>query len=44
MGPAFPPAVQVIERDLDSLLTFFQFDPTYQTVLRTTNPIARLNE
>ena len=29
---------------LDSLLTFFQFDPTYWTVLRTTNPIERLNK
>jgi len=25
----FPSAVQIIEKDLDSLLTFFQFDPTY---------------
>jgi putative transposase len=40
----FPSAVQVIEKDLDSLLTFFQFDPTYWTVLRTTNPIERLNK
>ena len=32
------------EKDLDSLLTFFQFDPTYWTVLRTTNPIERLNK
>ena len=37
-------AAVVIERDLDSLLTFFQFDPTYWTVLRTTNPIERLNK
>lgn len=43
-GRLFPSAVQVIERDLDSLLTFFQFDPTYWTVLRTTNPIERLNK
>src|SRR5438552_11097741 len=27
-----------------SLLTFSQFDPTYWTVLRTTNPIERLNK
>ena len=40
----FPSAVQIIEKDLDSLLTFFQFDPTYWTVLRTTNPIERLNK
>src|SRR5437667_6017096 len=39
-----PSAVQIIEKDLDSLLTFFQFDPTYWTVLRTTNPIERLNK
>jgi putative transposase len=43
-GRQFPSAVQVIEKDLDSLLTFFQFDPTYWTVLRTTNPIERLNK
>ena len=43
-GRLFPSAVQVVERDLDSLLTFFQFDPTYWTVLRTTNPIERLNK
>jgi putative transposase len=43
-GRSFPSAVQIIERDLDSLLTFFQFDPTYWTVLRTTNPIERLNK
>lgn len=40
----FPSAVQIIEKDLDFLLTFFQFDPTYWTVLRTTNPIERLNK
>jgi transposase-like protein len=28
-GRLFPSAVQVIEKDLDSLLPFFQFDPTY---------------
>jgi putative transposase len=43
-GRVFPSAVQVIEKDLESLLTFFQFDPTYWTVLRTTNPIERLNK
>jgi putative transposase len=36
--------VSIIERDLDSLLTFFQFDATDWTVLRTTNPIERLNK
>ena len=43
-GRLFPSAVQIIEKDLDSLLTFFQFDATYWTVLRTTNPIERLNK
>jgi len=43
-GRLFPSAVQILERDLDSLLTFFQFDPTYWTTLRTTNPIERLNK
>ncbi len=41
---SFPSAVAVIEKDLDALLRFFQFDPTYWTVLRTTNPIERLNK
>jgi transposase-like protein len=40
----FPSAVQVIENDLDALWTFFQFDPTYWMVLRTTNPIKGLNK
>jgi len=40
----FPGAVQVIARDLESLLRFFDFDPTYWTTLRTTNPIERLNK
>jgi putative transposase len=43
-GQLFPSAVQIIGRDLDALLTFFQFDATYWTVLRTTNPIERLNK
>jgi putative transposase len=43
-GKLFPTAVGRIEKDLDSLLTFFQFDATYWTVLRTTNPIERLNK
>jgi len=37
-------AVQIMEKDFDSWLTFFQFDPTSWTVLRTTNPIERLNK
>ena len=41
---AFPSAVGVLAKDLDSLLTFFQFEATYWTVLRTTNPIERLNK
>jgi putative transposase len=43
-GRLFPSAVGILEKDLDSLLTFFQFDATYWTVLRTTNPIERLNK
>ena len=40
----FPTAVQILERNLDSLLTFFQFDSTYWTSLGTTNPTERLNK
>ena len=40
----FPGAVSVIERDLDSLLTFYQFDSAYWATIRTTNPIERLNK
>ena len=40
----FPGAVRVIERDLESLLRFFDFHPTYWTSIRTTNPIERLNK
>jgi putative transposase len=40
----FPGAVGVIERDLDSLLTFYAFDPAYWATIRTTNPIERLNK
>lgn len=43
-GKLFPSAVGRIEKDVHSLLTFFQFDTTYWTVLRTTNPIERLNK
>ena len=43
-GNLFPSAVKVVEKDLDSLLTFFQFDATYWTTLRTTNPVERLNK
>jgi transposase-like protein len=41
---SFPGAVGVIERDLDSLLRFYQFDQKYWTTIRTTNPIERLNK
>ena len=41
-GESFPSAVAVIEKDFDALVRFFQFDPTYWTVLRTTNPIERV--
>jgi len=43
-GRHYPGAVNVIERDLDSLLRFYQFNPTYWTTIRTTNPIERLNK
>ena len=43
-GRLFPSAVGILERDLDSRLTFFQFDATYWTVLRTINPVERLNK
>ena len=42
--PRFPGAVALIERDLDSLLRFFQFDAMYWATIRTTNPIERLNK
>lgn len=40
----FPSALGILERDLDSLLTFFQFDATYWTVRRTTKPLERLHK
>ena len=43
-GRRFPTAVEVIGKDLDSLLTLFQFDATCGTVLPTTHPIERLNK
>lgn len=42
-GGLFPTAVKIIEKDLASLLTFFQFDATYWIILRTANLIERLN-
>lgn len=43
-GRLFPSAVGVVEKDMDSLLRFFQFDATDWTVLRTPHPIERLNK
>jgi transposase-like protein len=40
----YPSAVEVIERDLDSLLRFYQWEARYWPSLRTTNPIERLNK
>jgi putative transposase len=40
----YPSAVGIIERDLDSLLRFYRFEPKYWASLRTTNPIERLNK
>jgi putative transposase len=37
-------AVAILEKDLDSLLTIFQFAATYWTVLGTTNLLERLNK
>ncbi len=39
---AYPSAVGIIERDLDSLLRFYRFEQKYWPSLRTTNPIERL--
>ena len=41
---SYPSAVAVIVRDLDSLLRFYQWQPTYWPTLRTTNPIERVNK
>ena len=43
-GRPFPSAVQTIEKDLDSLLRFYQWEEKYWPSLRTTNPIERLNK
>jgi putative transposase len=42
-GP-YPSAVQIIERDLDSLLRFYRWESSYWHSLRTTNPIERVNK
>jgi transposase-like protein len=40
----YPTAVGVIERDLDSLLRFYDWEDRYWASLRTTNPIERVNK
>jgi putative transposase len=40
----YPTAVGVIERDLNSLLRFYAWEPRYWPSLRTTNPIERVNK
>ncbi len=42
--PKYPSAVEVIARDLDSLLRFFAWEERYWPSLRTTNPIERVNK
>jgi len=37
----YPKAVKCIEKDLDELLTFFNFDESHRIKIRTTNPIER---
>lgn len=37
---AYPSAVGIIERDLDSLLRFYRFEQKYWPSLRTSNPIG----
>ncbi|MFH2031590.1 MAG: IS256 family transposase [Bacteroidota bacterium] len=36
-------AINCLEKDLESLLTHYEFDRSYWRVLRTTNPIERIN-
>ena len=36
-----PKAVECLERDLDKLIAFFEFDPKFHKVIRTTNVIER---
>ena len=36
-------AINCLEKDLESLLTFYTFDKSYWRPLRTTNPIERIN-
>jgi putative transposase len=41
---AYPSAVGIIERDLDSMLRFYRWKQKYKPSLRTSNPIERLNK
>jgi transposase-like protein len=40
----YPTALAVIERDLESLLRFYAWEPRYWPSLRTTNPIGRVHK
>jgi len=40
----YPTAIEILERDLDSLLRFFRWGTPYWPSLRTTNPIERVNK
>lgn len=44
MGTDCERAVAVIEKDLDSLLNHYKFEKRFWRVLRTTNPIERVNK
>ena len=43
MGSDAPRAVACLEKDLESLLVHYRFDPKLWPSLRTTNPIERVN-
>ncbi len=44
MGNDAGRAVHCLEKDLDSLLAHYKFDKQFWRVLRTTNPIERVNK
>jgi transposase-like protein len=44
MGPDSKKVINILEKDMDSLLTFFDFDKSYWRALKTTNPIERVNK
>lgn len=44
MGVDAERAIRVIEKDLDSLLAHYKFERKFWRVLRTTNPIERVNK